>query len=99
MNRWSPTRMVPSMEAVGTTEASPINTRTQKTIRAMTVSRPIDLRRNDLRRNDLRKNDLRQNARRQKERRARSTSAGAEAGAGAGAAAAASVGRSHNSRD
>src|SRR5947209_269841 len=93
MNRWSPTRMVPSMEAVGTTEASPINTRTQKTIRAMMVSRPVDLRRND-----LRKNDLCQNARRQKDRRAGSTSAGSEDGAGA-AAAAASVGRSHNSRD
>src|SRR5689334_7889935 len=41
MKRWSPTRMVPSMEAVGTTEASPTKIRMPRTIQASTIRRRV----------------------------------------------------------
>src|SRR5213080_3684785 len=49
MIRWSPTRMVPSMEAVGTTEASPTKVRRQKMMKATMISRPVERFQNDRR--------------------------------------------------
>src|ERR1044071_767000 len=44
MKRWSPTRMVPSMDAVGTTEASPTKIRIPRTIAAKRISRRVEKR-------------------------------------------------------
>src|SRR5215469_14435813 len=42
MNKWSPTKIVPSMEAVGTTEASPTKMRIPKTMTARRIRRRLE---------------------------------------------------------